>query len=68
MKRLIRCPDCWEKGIKQNLAEVISDKLVIQRTHKKEYGRDYTIIDGDNFSLTCGNCGNLIFYRRDHEK
>lgn len=64
-RQLIRCPDCEEKGIKQNLAEVLETGFIsIQRIRTgKTNGShiDHTIVFGDNLSIICGNCGNVVY-------
>lgn len=62
-KQLIRCPDCEQKGIKQNLAEVLSTGLIsIQRIRKGGDNHiDHTIIGGSNVVIICGNCGNIVY-------
>lgn len=68
MKQLIICPNCEAKGIKQNMAEVTPQGYVaIQRQHRREYGRDYTIVGGSNFYLICGLCGQTVFIKETHE-
>ena len=64
-KKIIRCPNCDEKGVKQNMAEVLeSGYICIQRFHHRKYGRDYTLIGGSNFYLKCGRCGHKVFIRK----
>ena len=65
-KRLIVCPHCEKQGIKQNMAEILESGLVcIQRFHHKKYGKDNTLIGGDNFYLICGHCGHKVFVRKN---
>ncbi len=68
MKKLIRCPDCEERGIKQNLAEVLESGCIsIQRIRRgRKTGDNYidhTIIGGTSIFILCGNCGNKVFVR-----
>ena len=62
---IIRCPDCEEKGFKQNLAEVVEKGFIsIQRIRTGKHDgnfREHTIISGDNIRIICGNCGNLVY-------
>lgn len=64
-KKIIRCPNCEEKGIKQNMAEVLESGLVaVQRFHHRDYGKDYTLIGGKDFYLVCGHCKQKVFVRQ----
>lgn len=68
MRRLITCPDCEIKGIKQNLAELLEDDtLSIQRIRRHlkpgEAYKNHTIIGGDKLFVICGNCGSKVFIR-----
>lgn len=64
-KKIIRCPNCEEKGIKQNMAEVLESGFIcIQRFHHKDYGKDYTLVGGTDFYLVCGNCKQKVFVRQ----
>lgn len=68
-KQIIQCPDCQEKGIKQNLAEVLETGFIsIQRIRRQvapgtgQY-KNHTIIGGTKLFIICGNCGNKVFIR-----
>ena len=60
---LISCPDCEERGIKQNLAEITEEGIVIQRIRKHSNLKEYTIIGGSSLFIICGRCGNKVFIR-----
>ena len=58
-KRLIYCPVCLKNGKINILGEITDDGFIIRRFHKGE-----TIIQGSNFSVTCGLCHELIFFKK----
>lgn len=58
-KRLIRCPGCEAKGKKEVLGEIDEEgNFCVLRFHK-----GLTKIKADEFSVECGVCGELVFYR-----
>lgn len=69
VRRLITCPSCEEKGVKQNLAEVKEDGMIsIQRIRRhikpgEEKYKHHTLIGGSNLFIVCGNCGSKVFIR-----
>lgn len=64
MKKIIRCPNCEEKGIKQNLAEILpSGLVVILRRGRGQYA-EYTIVGGKDIYLICGVCGNIVYIQK----
>lgn len=63
-KKLITCPDCEERGIKKNLAEIVDDVIYIQRLRKHSMCKENTIIGGNDLYIICGNCGNKVFIRK----
>lgn len=58
-KNLIYCPHCEENG-KRNVLGSLNDsnEIVILKL------KGITKITGDDFALTCGSCGNKVYYRR----
>ena len=65
---LLNCPKCWEQGKRQILAEVLPSGFVaIQRlrhdNHNENYKKDYTIVNGKDFSIICAACGEIVFTR-----
>jgi len=68
-KKIIRCPKCEENGRSQNIGELLEkDYIGIQRVNRKKYGKDYTIIQGTDFKLICGHCGETVFVRKPKEE
>jgi hypothetical protein len=63
MKKIISCPYCEEKGLKQNLAELLPSGLiaVMRRGHGKY--AEYTIIGGPELFIICGQCGNKVYIK-----
>ena len=65
MKKILRCPTCEERGIKQNLAEVLPSGIVsIMRRRSKEKNVDSTLIAGKDFSVLCGLCGSIVYRKK----
>lgn len=65
MKNIIRCINCESQGTIQNLAELLpSGLLAIQRHYRQEYGKDYTVVGGNDFQLICGNCGDVGYLKQ----
>ena len=61
-QKLIRCSNCLIRGITQTLGAVLPNSTVlVQRTWNNGAYRDYTIITGDNFTITCGKCGKANY-------
>ncbi len=59
VKKLIICPTCEALGRKEVLGEMGSDgSFVVLRFHKGE-----TKIVSKDFSVTCGSCGEVVFFR-----
>ena len=64
MKQIIRCPNCEEKGIKQNLAQILPNGLVaILRRGRDKYA-EYTIIGGSKIYIICGVCGSIVYIQK----
>jgi len=65
VRQIIRCPDCEVNGEKQNLAEVLPTGFIsIQRIRRGSVNGDYkdfTIVSGNNLSIICGGCGNVVY-------
>ena len=63
-QKLIRCSNCLLQGITQTLGAVLPNGIItIQRFLKNNNNgyRDYTIITGNNFTITCGKCGKANY-------
>ena len=69
-KTLIRCPRCELEGRTKTIGLIFPNGAVsIQREFIPARGndepkRDYTIIQGRDFSLVCGYCGEVV-YRKE---
>ena len=69
LRKIIKCPTCEEKGIKQNLAEVLENGCIsVQRIRTQARVGDgryknHTIICGDSLEIRCGNCGEVVYKR-----
>jgi len=68
-RQIIRCPSCEERGIKQNLAEVLdSGAISVQRIRTQvrvgdgKY-KNHTLVGGSNLFIVCGNCGEVVYKR-----
>ena len=59
MKQLLVCRFCEEKGIRQILGEIRDKEIIVMRFHLHE-----TRIIAENYSVRCGNCGEVIFMRK----
>ena len=64
MKKIIRCPHCEEKGIKQNLAEVLPSGLIA--ILRRGYGKyaEYTVVGGKEIFVICGDCGSKVYIKK----
>lgn len=65
---IIKCPQCWKEGKVRNLAEILPDGMVkIQRFHtnKPNGERQFTLIEGNELSLICGECQFKYNYRKE---
>ena len=61
-QKLIRCSNCWLQGITQTLGAILPNGIIsIQRVFNNGRYRDFTIITGDNFTITCGRCGKANY-------
>ena len=58
-RRLIYCPVCVKQGKINVLGEMTDDGIKIRRFHKTE-----TIIRGEEFSVICGDCGEIICFKK----
>lgn len=69
-KTLIRCPKCESEGRTKTIGLLFSNGMIsVQREFTPAKGdiepkRDYTIINGKDFSLICGFCGEEV-YRKE---
>ena len=69
-KTLIKCPRCEIEGRTKTIGLIFPNGIVsIQREFIPAKGddepkRDYTIIQGKDFSLICGYCGEVV-YRKE---
>ena len=62
-KALIQCPKCERNGKRQILAEVDQNgHLVVMRFH-----HGTTRIISNEFIVICGECGEEVFFRKNHE-
>ena len=68
-RQIIKCPSCEEKGIKQNLAEVLDNGAIsVQRIRTQvrigdgKY-KNHTLIGGSNLFIICGNCKEVVYKR-----
>lgn len=69
MKTLIRCPHCQAEGKTQTLGAVMPDGyIVVQRTSNNNVYRDFTIIQGSEFTLICGKCGHSVYIRKEADE
>lgn len=72
MRKIIRCPDCELRGIKQNLAEILPSGFIsIQRIRNGHHDGNYidhTIVSGQNMIIMCGNCGNVVYKKARDEQ
>jgi hypothetical protein len=60
MKKLVKCPNCEVNGKAEVLGEIDENgNFIVLRFHKGS-----TIISGDRFEVTCGNCGEKV-YRKE---
>jgi len=60
IKKLIKCPNCEEKGIRQTMGELLQSGEIRVKRH---YFGDSTIIGGTNFYLVCYKCKTKVFIR-----
>lgn len=64
MKKIIVCPDCQEKGLKQSLAEVLDDgSISVMRNRSSTNKKDHTIIGGTHLFVKCGECKHVVYKR-----
>src|SRR3990167_7774633 len=64
----ITCSNCEIMGIKQTIGVVLDDgNISIQRSYYKPGYREYTLISGKDFMLTCGKCNNTVYFRKGGE-
>lgn len=61
---IIMCPHCLVGGMRKSLAELIPGGLKIIRSVDEERTVDYTIVHASEFSLICGNCNNVVLYKK----
>ena len=59
---ILRCPTCYVNGTKQNLAEILPGG-VARILRSNPYQQDFTIIEGEQFSISCGKCNTLVYYK-----
>ena len=59
---ILRCPTCYINGTKQNLAEVLPGGA-IRILRSNPYQQDFTIVEGEQFSISCGKCNTLVYYK-----
>ena len=58
-KRLICCPSCESRGLKNILGEIDENgDFVVLRFHKRT-----TRFRGEKFSVVCDECKEEVFYR-----
>lgn len=62
MKLIVKCPTCEWKGITNSLAEYLPEEgiLSIRRSNQLIPGQT-TIIVGQDYSIICGNCKEIVF-------
>lgn len=60
---ILKCPTCYLQGTKQNLAEIMPDGGV-KILRSNPYQQDFTIIHGQQFSVSCGKCNTIVFYKQ----
>lgn len=61
MKRLLACPICFINGHKEILGELDEDgNIIIKRFHNGS-----TKIVADSYKVICGNCNNMVYYRKN---
>ena len=57
--------------MKKNLAEVAPNgDIKIIRMTKEDEGKtqiDFTVIQATDYNMLCGNCGNVVFYKRIYQ-
>jgi hypothetical protein len=59
LKKFLICPKCQDNGLFKPLGELDEfGRLKIKRRI------DYTIIDGAEYNVICGNCGEIVFMKR----
>ena len=59
-RRLLYCPVCVKLGKINVLGEITDNGIIIRRFHAAE-----TIIIGTNFSVMCGNCKEIICFKKN---
>lgn len=61
-KKLVKCRNCYQKeSVVRTLCEVIRPGLVVVMRMKSKEGREHTIVEGNDFKITCGKCAEVIY-------
>ena len=60
-RRLVYCPVCLIKGVKNVLGEKIRNGFIIKRFHRSE-----TIMFSQEFAIVCGECSELVFFQKEN--
>lgn len=72
MKKEIICPRCRLDDRENIIAEVFpmgtTSVIAIQRQRSKWGYENATLITGDNFSLICGYCRSVVFFRKEEHE
>lgn len=64
-KSYIICPNCeHSRGVKEILAEVEENGISVLRVGSSPNMRLKTRVVGSEFSVVCGNCNEIVYYRR----
>ena len=64
-KRLLLCPVCEERGVKEILGELDEDGSFIVMRHRGNGVNGETKIISNSFEVKCGNCQEVVFYRKE---
>lgn len=70
MRNIIRCLNCEANGLTRNLAEILPTGFIkIQRFHKDmgDDVRESTVLAGNDFTLICGQCGQMAFRKEVYD-
>lgn len=59
IKKFLICPRCQDNGFFKPLGEL--DELGRLKIKRRI---DYTIIDGADYTVSCGNCGEIVFMKK----
>ena len=62
---LIRCPHCEENGKHSTLGELSPTTGMVIIARSAGQFRNYTIVSGNDFQLICGECGKVVFIRKE---